>query len=138
MTPSFFTSPRWRTWGLCCLPLLLFILATVRPLSIPDEGRYAEVGRWMWMTGDWLTPRIDGIPFFHKPPLLYWLEAASISVFGATPWAVRWVVAVHACLMLGLMMVCVRHFAGGDVARRAGWIFGTKSDVLGCRSVREP
>ncbi len=130
MTPSFFTSPRWRTWGLCCLPLLLFILATVRPLSIPDEGRYAEVGRWMWMTGDWLTPRIDGIPFFHKPPLLYWLEAASISVFGATPWAVRWVVAVHACLMLGLMMVCVRHFAGGDVARRAGWIFGTSLTFL--------
>ena len=89
MISSFFASPRWRTWGLWLLPVLLLLLASVRPLSIPDEGRYAEVGRWMLMSGDWLTPRVDGIPFFHKPPLLYWLEAASMAVFGATPWAAR-------------------------------------------------
>jgi 4-amino-4-deoxy-L-arabinose transferase-like glycosyltransferase len=84
----------------------------------------------MWMTGDWLTPRIDGIPFFHKPPLLYWFEAASMTVFGATPWAARFVVALHACLMWGVMMSCARHFAGADVARRAGWILGTSMTFL--------
>ena len=130
MTSSFFSSSRWRTWGLYLLPLLLLLLATVRPLSIPDEGRYAEVGRWMWITGDWLTPRIDGIPFFHKPPLLYWFEAASMTVFGATPWAARFVVALHACLMWGVMMSCARHFAGVDVARRAGWVLGTSMTFL--------
>ena len=87
---------RWRTWGVLLLPALLLVLASLRPLALPDEGRYAEVGRWMWMTGDWLTPRLDGIPFFHKPPLLYWMEAAAMSVLGATPWAARVVVAVHA------------------------------------------
>jgi 4-amino-4-deoxy-L-arabinose transferase-like glycosyltransferase len=130
MISTFFASPRWRTWSLWLLPVLLLVLAGVRPLSIPDEGRYAEVGRWMWMSGDWLTPRIDGIPFFHKPPLLYWLEAASMAVFGATPWAARLVVALHACLMLGLMVACVRHFAGADVARRAGWVLGTSMTFL--------
>jgi 4-amino-4-deoxy-L-arabinose transferase-like glycosyltransferase len=130
MTTSFFASVRWRTWGLWLLPVLLLVLATVRPLSIPDEGRYAEVGRWMLMSGDWLTPRVDGIPFFHKPPLLYWLEAASMSVFGATPWAARLVVVLHAFLMLGLMVACVRHFAGVDVARRAGWMLSTSMTFL--------
>jgi 4-amino-4-deoxy-L-arabinose transferase-like glycosyltransferase len=130
MTSSFFIPSRWRIWSLWLLPVLLLVLAGVRPLSIPDEGRYAEVGRWMLMSGDWLTPRIDGIPFFHKPPLLYWLEAASMAVFGATPWAARLVVALHACLMLGLMAACVRHFAGADVARRAGWVLGTSMTFL--------
>ena len=130
MTPSFFASPRWRTWGIWLLPVLLLVLASVRPLSIPDEGRYAEVGRWMLISGDWLTPRVDGIPFFHKPPLLYWFEAASMAVFGATPWAARLVVALHACLMLGLMVTSVRHFAGDDVARRAGWVLGTSMTFL--------
>ena len=130
MISSFFASLRWRTWGLWLLPVLLLVLAGVRPLSIPDEGRYAEVGRWMLMSGDWLTPRVDGIPFFHKPPLLYWFEAAAMAVFGATPWATRLVVALHACLMLGLMVDCVRYFAGADTARRAGWVLGTSLTFL--------
>lgn len=67
MTFSF--SSKWRSWALVLLPLLLMALAAFRPLALPDEGRYAEVGRWMAMSGDWLTPRLDGIPFFHKPPL---------------------------------------------------------------------
>lgn len=130
MMSTFFVSSRWRMSALWLLPVLLLVLASVRPLALPDEGRYAEVGRWMLMTGDWLTPRIDGIPFFHKPPLLYWLEAAAMAVFGATPWAARLVVALHACLMLGLMVVCVRHFAGAAVARRAGWVLGTSMTFL--------
>ena len=121
---------RWRTWGVLLLPALLLVLATLRPLALPDEGRYAEIGRWMWMTGDWLTPRLDGIPFFHKPPLLYWMEAAAMSVVGATPWAARAVVAVHACLMWGLLVLCARHIAGGDVARRASWMLASSLAFL--------
>ena len=128
-TPSPMTL-RWRTWGVWLLPALLFVLATLRPLALPDEGRYAEVGRWMWMTGDWLTPRLDGIPFFHKPPLLYWLEAAAISAMGATPWAARAVVAAHACLMWALLVLCARYIAGGDVARRASWMLASSLAFL--------
>ncbi len=117
-------------WGVLLLPALLLVLAALRPLALPDEGRYVEVGRWMWMTGDWLTPRLDGIPFFHKPPLLYWLEASAMTVLGASPWAARVVVALHACLMMGLMALCARHIAGTDVARRAAWMFGSSLAFL--------
>ena len=123
-------SSKWRSWALVLLPLLLLVLAAFRPLALPDEGRYAEVGRWMMMSGDWLTPRLDGIPFFHKPPLLYWFEATAMSVLGVTPWVARCVVALHACLMLGLMVVCARHMAGADVARRAAWMFGSSLAFL--------
>ena len=96
---------RLRHWSVLALALLLLVLAAWRPLALPDEGRYAEVGRWMLSSGDWLTPRLDGVPFFHKPPLLYWLEAASMQLFGVTPWAARLVVVLHACLMCGVMVV---------------------------------
>ena len=130
MSSSFFTSARWRAWGVWVLPLLLLVLAALRPLALPDEGRYAEVGRWMALSGDWLTPRLDGIPFFHKPPLLYWFEAAAMTVLGASPWVARLVVILHASLMLGLMAVCTRHIAGADVARRAAWMFGSSLAFL--------
>jgi len=130
MTPApFFTQSR-RQWALCLLPLLLLVMAALRPLALPDEGRYAEVGRWMLMRGDWLTPRLDGIPFFHKPPLLYWLEASAMALLGVTPWAARVVVALHALLMGGVLWTCVRHIAGVAVANRAAWMFGSSLAFL--------
>lgn len=127
-----FSKPRveGRTWALVLLPALLLILAALRPLALPDEGRYAEVGRWMAMSGDWLTPRLDGIPFFHKPPLLYWLEASAMTVLGATPWAARLVVALHAMLMWSLLWACARHIAGKAVANRSAWMLGSSLAFL--------
>jgi len=48
-----------------------------RKLIRPDEGRYAEVPREMAVTGDWITPRLNGIKYFEKPPLQYWATAAA-------------------------------------------------------------
>lgn len=53
-----------------------------RRLQHPDEGRYAEIAREMTVSGDWITPRLNGIKYFEKPPLQYWLTAASFDVFG--------------------------------------------------------
>ncbi len=73
------------------LLFLAWLLATIwiRPLALPDEGRYAGVAWEMVRSGQWLTPTLDGLPYFHKPPLFYWLTAISIEVFGPTEWSVR-------------------------------------------------
>ncbi len=53
-----------------------------RPLSVPDEGRYVEIPREMVETGNYLTPRLNGVKYFEKPALFYWFEALSIKLFG--------------------------------------------------------
>lgn len=60
-----------------------------RKLVKPDEGRYGEIPREMVATGDWLTPRLNGIKYFEKPPLQYWATAAGYKVFGEHHWTVR-------------------------------------------------
>lgn len=58
-------------------------------LAEPDEARYAEIPREMLASGDFLTPRVNGFPYLEKPPLLYWANAASMRLFGLTPWSAR-------------------------------------------------
>ena len=71
--------------------ILLWLLATAwaRPLMLPDEGRYVGVAWEMLRSGDWLTPTLNGLPYFHKPPLFYWITAGSMSLFGLNEWAAR-------------------------------------------------
>lgn len=122
---------RRRSWlTLAVLITLLLVLAALRPLAVPDEGRYGEIGRWMLVSGDWLTPRLNGIPFFHKPPYLYWLEAASLATFGVHPWAVRLVPALHAALMLLALYLSARVIASEATARRAVLMLGTSLAFL--------
>jgi 4-amino-4-deoxy-L-arabinose transferase-like glycosyltransferase len=75
------------------LLLLWFFLGLlplfVRPLWEPDEGRYAEIPREMLATGNWLTPHLNGVLYFEKPPLQYWLSAISMKFFGLTGAAAR-------------------------------------------------
>lgn len=74
----------------------------VRPLSNPDEGRYLEIAREMVASGDWVTPRLNGVLYFYKPPLFYWLQAAAIQVGGKNLWVLRFWPAVLALLGVGL------------------------------------
>jgi len=46
----------------------------------PDEPRYLAIGRSMAQSGDWITPRLWGSPWFEKPPLLYWITAAGTAI----------------------------------------------------------
>jgi 4-amino-4-deoxy-L-arabinose transferase-like glycosyltransferase len=66
-------------------------LAWIRPLAVPDEGRYTDIARWMVLSGDWLIPRLNGLPFIQKPPLYFWLEAMGIAVGGTGVLVCRWV-----------------------------------------------
>ncbi len=61
----------------------------LRPLSNPDEGRYTEIPREMAVTGDFVTPRLNGVKYFEKPPLVYWLSALTIRQFGVSEFTGR-------------------------------------------------
>ncbi len=60
-----------------------------RRLINPDEGRYAEIPREMVASGDWVTPRLNGIKYFEKPALQYWATAAAYTAFGEHHWTAR-------------------------------------------------
>jgi 4-amino-4-deoxy-L-arabinose transferase-like glycosyltransferase len=55
----------------------------------PDEPRYAWIARDMTETGDWVTPRLYGKPWFEKPVLYYWGAALSFKLFGVGEAAAR-------------------------------------------------
>ncbi|MEO1765945.1 glycosyltransferase family 39 protein [Thiobacter aerophilum] len=69
--------------------LLWFGNLDYRHLIRPDEGRYAEIAREMVQSGDWITPRLNGIKYFEKPPLQYWATAAAYRLFGEHEWTAR-------------------------------------------------
>ena len=69
--------------------LIWFANLDYRRLIHPDEGRYAEIPREMVASGNWLTPRLDGIKYFEKPALQYWLTAAAYEAFGIHQWTAR-------------------------------------------------
>src|SRR5207248_2883798 len=50
---------------------------------------YAEVPHEMVASGDWLTPRLNGVKYFEKPPLDYWLVGAAFRALGETEFAAR-------------------------------------------------
>ena len=75
--------------ALLALALVWFGTLQYRKLVKPDEGRYAEIPREMIATGDWLTPRLNGIKYFEKPPLQYWATAAAYEAFGTVEWTSR-------------------------------------------------
>lgn len=66
---------------LLALALWLLLTLGLRPLLMPDEGRYGDVARQM-LAGDAWIPRLDGLPFFHKPPLFYWVDALAMRLLG--------------------------------------------------------
>lgn len=70
---------------------IVFWFATLgqRALIHPDEGRYAELSLGMLQSGDWVTPRLNGILYFEKPALQYWMGAFSFLVFGINEFAAR-------------------------------------------------
>ncbi|KAG8149498.1 glycosyltransferase family 39 protein [Burkholderia catarinensis] len=83
------------------LALLIVALAIVwfaplglRHLIPSDEGRYAEMAREMFVTGDWITPRYNGYKYFEKPPLQTWLNALTFAWFGIGEWQARLYTAV--------------------------------------------
>jgi 4-amino-4-deoxy-L-arabinose transferase-like glycosyltransferase len=103
--------------GLAMMLVWLAGTAWMRPLSLPDEGRYVGVAWEMLRSGDWLTPTLDGLPFFHKPPLFYWITAASLALFGTHEWAGRVASLLGAFATAIALVLFVRRWLGLPAAR---------------------
>jgi 4-amino-4-deoxy-L-arabinose transferase-like glycosyltransferase len=98
-------------------------------LRMYDEGLTAERARQMLVTGDFVTPRLAGEPDFNKPPLVYWLTAASIHLQGPTVLAARLPSALLGVLCVGLVVwwgECIRPGAG----LAAGFLLLTNTHFL--------
>jgi len=85
--------------------LLFFFKIGSYPLHVPDEARYSEIPREMVVTNDYVTPTLNGVKYFEKPPLLYWLQAGAIKAFGVNEWALR--VPTVLLALLGVLMTYV-------------------------------
>lgn len=112
-----------RLRALACLALLAVVWfwgLGHRPLFTTDEGRYAEIPREMLVTGNWVTPRLDGFRYFEKPPLQYWATASAYAVFGVHDWTARlWSV------LTSFLTVVMSGFAAARLYdKRAGWLTG--------------
>ena len=87
------TTRRWSIRSLCLLVLAWLILqigGLFSPGLLDDvDSIYIEIAREMLQRHDYVTPYINGIRFFDKPPLMYWMAAASMHVFGIHDWAPR-------------------------------------------------
>jgi 4-amino-4-deoxy-L-arabinose transferase-like glycosyltransferase len=59
------------------------------PFADPGEGQHVEIAREAWLSGDWLTLRLNGVRYFDKPPVLYWLVAGGLGLGGPVEWAAR-------------------------------------------------
>jgi len=80
----------------------------------------AQIARNMITSGDWVTARLDGIPYLEKAPLIYWLIAGSYKVFGVTDWAARIPIVLSAIALAWLTTA----FGTWAFGRRTGFYAG--------------
>lgn len=95
------------------------------PLANPDEGRYAEIPREMLASNDWVTPRLNGVNYFEKPPLMYWLVASSEKFFGPSEWSVRLTPALFSLAGILLTYATARRIYGRRAGLMSALVLGT-------------
>jgi 4-amino-4-deoxy-L-arabinose transferase-like glycosyltransferase len=122
-----------RSWVWVFVLSFIWLATTtwMYPLLLPDEGRYVGVAWHMLASGDYLTPRLDGMPFFHKPPLFYWLTAASLHLFGDNAWAGRLCSVLAAAVLVTFFYVFLRRYARRRAAGLAVVILAVQPFLFG-------
>jgi 4-amino-4-deoxy-L-arabinose transferase-like glycosyltransferase len=118
--------PAAGNWGVYLAVILIaaavYLACAVSPPSLQDDvdAVQAQIARNMITSGDWVTPRLDGIIYLEKPPLIYWLIAFSFKVFGVHDWAARVPVALSAIALCWLTAA----FGIWAFGKRAGFYAG--------------
>lgn len=100
----------------------IFLACIVSPPSLMDDvdAVQASIARTMLESGDWVTPRLNGVIYLEKPPLKYWMIAGSYCLFGIHDWAARLPIALSA---IALCWVTAR-FGAWAFGRAAGMYAG--------------
>lgn len=109
---------RWLLWALALFGIAAAIANLGRPLANPDEARYSEISREMVASGDWVTPRLNGIKYFEKPPLQYWAGALAFTAFPMNEYSARLYVALAGFATLAIVAFTARRIGarGGGAA----------------------
>jgi 4-amino-4-deoxy-L-arabinose transferase-like glycosyltransferase len=97
----------------------------------PDEPRYAWIARDMAETGDWITPRLYGQPWFEKPPLYYWGAAICFKLFGVSEAVARLPSAISALLATLAMAWLAWRIYGAETARWLVLLLPTTVGMIG-------
>ncbi len=117
---------RWATAlaGLAIVPLYTVGLGSF-PLAEPDEARYAEIAREMLVLGEWITPHLNFVRYFDKPPLVFWATALAFRAFGLNEWAARLPSLIGGLTGIALTFALARSAYGQPVALLAAVILAT-------------
>ena len=90
-----------------------------------DEALYAIISREMLITGDWLTPQVQGEPCFNKPPLKFWLTALCFRFFGTSEWVIRFWSAASAVACVFFTVLLAKELFGEKEALWSGFSLAT-------------
>src|SRR5579875_1801544 len=103
---------RTRVWSILVLLFLAVYFASLFSPSLLDDAdaAHAEAAAHMAVTGNWVTPYIDGIRYLEKPPMYYWLAAIDYHLFGFN------VFATHLPLALAVLGLAILGWQGGQRA----------------------
>ncbi len=121
-------SRSWRrdlAWLTLAFGLLYLFALGNRPLANPDEGRYAGIPREMLARGDWVTPVLADVPYFEKPPLVYWTVGACRRLFGPGEFSARLTPALFALGGVLLTYAAGRRLRGRETGIAAAVVLGT-------------
>lgn len=116
-------------WRLIPLMLLPFVGLWAAPLTDLDEGAFTASTLEMFLRGDFLSSYLMGEPRHDKPILIYWLQAASVSVFGFNEWGWRFPSALAAAAWIGLTHAFVARVADREAALTAALVVATAAGL---------
>jgi 4-amino-4-deoxy-L-arabinose transferase-like glycosyltransferase len=119
------------TLAACAGLAALLAIGLSHPIQNDNEGLYASVARDMLATHSWLVPRLDGVPYLEKPPLLYWITALAYSLFGESEVTSRAAPILGSLLMLGAVYFFARRHWGRVTALCAAFIAASCPLVVG-------
>src|SRR5262245_45194733 len=118
---------------LICCSLVFFFVSVISPPYLMDDvdSVTAQIARNMIESGDWVTPRLNGVAYFEKPALRFWVVAVSYLIFGVHDWAARIPIALAAvalCWLLrgmGIWAFSANNENAGNAGNLAGIVMAT-------------